>query len=439
MSKCWSCGSNLAGGLQHSFTCPLCTMDNRIAMMESYAVQSLHETVRMREGLSAVASILEWGFEEIGWRLDQISGYLQSIDRTLVTPSQTQANEWRLMAEQLRRRGVLEQAEAFYLKSLETNPLCYRTYIGLGKTYIQMGERDKAKVYLQKSLPHAPRGNIDYQSYSYRLIGRLEFCEDNPAQAAKTLRVAIDLSPNYYLGYYDYAQYCAQIGDREQCLFSLRTAIMNEPLPLEVVERESNFQPVREEVDNLIETIKANDGLIISMKLKLIGDWAIEPWEKAEKDAKEAKQLTDHMLGRAVLKGERNEKVLRARLKRAKMDESVAGRFDQIFRKIFPEDYDKPVPMALTAEYYFDWWKRAFGWRPSLPHYNAQFLVGEIFANRYNSIVTDYSSAKELITHVERKLTRNDEVCSGLRHLLDSVSKNTEALKQDANLLGQYL
>jgi len=226
--KCWTCGTDIARGLAH--TCSELKEQKQILeRLEYSAPKTIYEAVEVLgsdlarisetfEGdlfasLYEIASILEWNFEEIQWKLEHLGGTLRSIDRSLKSPSQTRATEWRQMAEDLRRRGVLDESEKFFLKSLQTNPLDYRTYVGLGKTYCQMQKLDKAKSFWEKSLPHAPKREIDYKSYSYRLIGRVYFCQDNPRRAASILKTAIELSPNFYLGHYDYAQYCALIGD----------------------------------------------------------------------------------------------------------------------------------------------------------------------------------------------------------------------------------
>lgn len=64
------------------------------------------------------------------------------------------------MAEELRSRGVVDRSEEFFFKSLETNPLDYRVYVGLAEVYLQKDAFDEAKAYLEESLPHAPKGRI---------------------------------------------------------------------------------------------------------------------------------------------------------------------------------------------------------------------------------------------------------------------------------------
>jgi len=329
MAKCWTCGTPVSGW---NYTCSSCKGLTELEVLreeiESYQgdiYSRLDHIADVQEsglsalvdacskGLSEIASVIEWSFEEISWQLQQQTDVLRSIDQTLKTPSETQANEWRKMAEELRRRGVLDESEEFYLKALELNRLDYRIYVGLAETYLKINKFDKAKTLLERSLPHAPpkpqidqfyksikiggeehfvhvKGVkraltndifqvleeadekdikwlspeeykalktrlIDYRSYSYRLIGHIYACEEKYDQAAAALYSSIELSPGYALGHYDFAQYCALLAKKEQCTDSLQKAILLKPLYWYLTQKERNFDPVRGKVEELLSNI----------------------------------------------------------------------------------------------------------------------------------------------------------------------------------------
>ena len=291
MARCWSCGAEIPGGLRprYWYTCPNCAQVEELESLRKEASSNLTKLVAVQQHgfetlsdrLSEVATVIEWGFEDVKWELQQQTDVLRSIDHTLKTPSETKANEWREIAEELRNRGVLGQSEQFFLKAVEANPLDYRIYIGLAETYLRMEKFNKAETFLERSLPHAPletKRNLeeptykflsdeegeefvacntyslpfDYKSYSYRLIGRIYFCEENYHQAASVLQKSIELSPSYWEGHYDYAQYCALVTKRENCLTSLHKAISGNPLYFYLAAKEKNFTPLKDEVDNLL-------------------------------------------------------------------------------------------------------------------------------------------------------------------------------------------
>jgi tetratricopeptide (TPR) repeat protein len=294
----------------------------------------------VQQELCNLASVMECGFEEIKWELQQQTRVLKSIDHTLKNPSQTQSHEWRRMAEQLRERGCLDEAAEWFTKALTTNPLDYRTYVGLAMTYLQGRHFDRARELLEKSLPHAPKckraivdGNcefmknffgdgtelqlelapsddvrkfliarvkrcfglsgkrtkdprrmsdeeanfeadggseqlqsheiisaehkFDYRSNSYRLIGRIHACKEEWTNAVSALRSAVDLSPEYAEGNYDYAQYCVQSGDRDEWAVPLRKAILSKPAYWYMAWAERNFAPIRQDLLSLLKAMRS--------------------------------------------------------------------------------------------------------------------------------------------------------------------------------------
>lgn len=264
MAKCWTCGTNMG---EPTFTCPSCNGLKQLKNLNEKAInfsKGLNNLAEIQykgfnelkdvfsDKLSEIASAIEWGFQDLSWHLEQQTEVIRSIDHTLKTPTQTQANEWRLMADELSRRGVLDEAEKHYLKSIESNLLDYRTYLGLGHLYIGISEFKKAKSIFEKSLPHAPKKEIDYKSYSYRLIGHIYECWDDFGTASAILSNAIKLSPNYVDGHYDYSRYCAQVGNVKDCIPSLRQAIHGNPLYWDLAKSERTFMPVMREVGKVL-------------------------------------------------------------------------------------------------------------------------------------------------------------------------------------------
>ncbi|GAK56062.1 Tfp pilus assembly protein PilF [Candidatus Vecturithrix granuli] len=276
MSKrCWTCGTHVENW---SYTCPSCQpvkelQELRKSVQCDVANASPENTTKFycfgfpvlrqiqlkaftlleekcSERFSDIASAVEWGFGEIEWQLVLQTEALHHLDDELNMPGQIQANEWRHIAEKLRVRGVLEESEEFYLKALDLNRLDYRMYAGLAETYLQGNQFDKARNFLEKSLPHAPAiPNFDYKCYSYRLLGHIYACEENYREAFTALRSSIELSPNYTDGCYDYAQYAVFVDQKEESLNSLQKAIVT-PLYFSLAQTEKNFDPMRGDVQS---------------------------------------------------------------------------------------------------------------------------------------------------------------------------------------------
>lgn len=242
------------------FTCPNCAQVEELrelrkqvsSSMENLEEIQLHGFDVLQGRLSEVASVLEWGFEQVGWELEQQTNVLKDIDHTLKTPSETQANEWRQIAEELRNRGDLPKALEFFLKAHDTNPLDYRTYIGATHAYLRMGDPDSAVRMLTSSLLHAPKNY--YRAYSRRLLGHVYACREDYGHARDELALAIRLAPDYVAAHYDHAQYSALIGNQAACLHSLETAVAKGgERYFRLAQSERNFAPFRNQVNDLLQ------------------------------------------------------------------------------------------------------------------------------------------------------------------------------------------
>lgn len=295
MVRCWTCGIKWEQTVGDIYICESCEdISNQICSLHGdvkYASDRVSEKFddliyAQRQGFNAlsngiqdiaggmyeIASVIEWGFGELSWQMQQQTSVLQEIAAILKTPGETQAEEWRLMAEEHRRRGDYDHSLKFFLKSLDANSLDYRTYIGLAELYLHIGRFAYAKTYFERSLPHAPfRGNFNYKSYSLRFIGHIYYCWEDCDKAIESLKRAVELSPNYTKAYYDLAQYYAVNGDVRDAIPALRRVVEADIFFLHLAERERNFNPIKNAVlqlrDNLREeTCRYAQDIILKVK-----------------------------------------------------------------------------------------------------------------------------------------------------------------------------
>lgn len=99
---------------------------------------------------------------------------------------------------------------------------------------------------------------FDHKSYSYRLIGHIYACKEEYPSAVSALRSAVELSPTYCPAIYDFAQYSAQLRDKETCVSMLKEAIDADIFYFYLAEKESNFAPLSREVGNLLDEISTD-------------------------------------------------------------------------------------------------------------------------------------------------------------------------------------
>lgn len=325
MSKCWTCGAATA---ESQFECSQCksnaevkklrdelsknaaAITTRLDSIADVGAEGFREIASvLDEGLAGISTKIEWGFTELQWQLGQQHSILKDIDHTLKTPSETQANEWRLMAEELRARKVLDESEEFFVKALDLNRLDYRIYVGLAQTLLQQNNFRDAQGYLERSLPHAPTKEIDYRSYSLRLIGHIHECSEDYVSAATNLRKATELSPQYAVAHYDFAQYSARLGDSNATEASLRKAIAEDPIYWYLSTKEPNFNPVQAEVRGLLELMQGEARQKASRELTTL----VTGIEKVRAEHGRAQKFID-FLGKAELETAKVKLPLRSSL-----------------------------------------------------------------------------------------------------------------------------
>lgn len=97
-------------------------------------------------------------------------------------------------------------------------------------------------MLLEKSLPHAPKDELDYRSYSYRLIGHIYECKEDYSEARKVLDQSLDLSPRYADGLYDSPQIqrILRVSTRASAE-SLERAIREKPLCWNLAQKDAAF------------------------------------------------------------------------------------------------------------------------------------------------------------------------------------------------------
>lgn len=314
MPKCWTCGGTVS---KYSYNCNSCrsltelislysqvegrgeALEDKIGnLIEAQTVTLDNLAEQISSEIENIACLIQWGFNHISWILEEQTEVLKKIDTALKTPSQTQANEYRIIAGELVNRGVLDESLEFFEKSLGLNPLDFRSYIGNAQCLIKKGEFERAIVILEKSLPHAPRDNIDYQSYSYRLIGHIFDCGENYFDAEIVLRKAVSLSPNYADALYDHAKYSALIYNEDAAIVSLKKAIIDKPLYWDVAKNEKAFSGL-ENLQRMLNSLQANVKDIFNqvrregmMKLDVSSETIRVQLERAEPLIRKAKNST---------------------------------------------------------------------------------------------------------------------------------------------------
>src|SRR5690606_29126267 len=95
---------------------------------------------------------------------------LDSIDQTLKAPNKTEALENYEMGYSLAQKGKFTLAIDFFKKSIQLNPLHYRSYVQLALTYMLLKDYENALIYARESVDFAPEDNNELLAYSHYLV-----------------------------------------------------------------------------------------------------------------------------------------------------------------------------------------------------------------------------------------------------------------------------
>lgn len=247
------------------------------------------------EGRADLMTLLDCRLGEVSWQLQLQSRLLGDILATLRSPAATQAEEWRQMAEQMRARGLLREATELFSRCLEpqNNPLDYRTYVGLARTYELLGNPESALDSYTRSLVHAPRSaHLDMRSYSLRRMALIEAASGKWTNALAHSRAALEHSPQYAAAAYDAARYSAQLSDAATAMQYLRAATVASPRYL-VAAQDTMLAPIRQTVVQSLAAIVL-EGAIPWPRLGLAFGLAVRCHEFGESDC--ACQLIEHLI-----------------------------------------------------------------------------------------------------------------------------------------------
>lgn len=255
-----------------------------------------------------LSSQIEWGVELLHESIVEQTGILLTIAEQQRIPNELKVREYLTgaleMVSQLAssiQSGRLDQnqteqlftaIDSRLLEAMNPKPrasLMYAILLARAELYLLVKKYNEALVFLEEGLIYAPKeGSFDYISYSCRLIGRIVFARGDTFEvvhkAISYLVQAVKHSPDYAIAWYDLAQYSAQLSgdsDTDPALRHLRKAIELGPNFLVLASIEPNFNPIRKEVDELIETI--------------LQEKATELKRRADEEAADLKKRTDEI------------------------------------------------------------------------------------------------------------------------------------------------
>lgn len=125
-------------------------------------------------------------------------GMLDSAEKELVTalqvskkPEEAVYNNYAMLATLL---GDLKLTEELYLEYLKNNEKSHRTLYNLGTFYLERGEKEKAKLYLEKALKYVQKDSYEYADIVNNL-GIIAYLSNDKPLSKRYFKEALKVRP----------------------------------------------------------------------------------------------------------------------------------------------------------------------------------------------------------------------------------------------------
>ncbi len=134
--------------------------------------------------------------------------------------------------------------------------LTYAILFAQAELYLLAQKYDFATEYFEKSISFAPQTpSFHYLSYPTRILGRIAFSHGDVSNAIYYLKRSVDASPNYTIGWYEYAQYLAQNNQVNESISALTHTIQLDNKYWSLMCDEENFAIIKNQVRELYQNI----------------------------------------------------------------------------------------------------------------------------------------------------------------------------------------
>jgi tetratricopeptide (TPR) repeat protein len=230
---------------------------------------------QIRQAIDGLSATFSWNLGMIHDELMEQTKILEEIARVMKQPAETEAKEFLHSGQELAEKwvndtktGILTTKETNVLfKNIEkkyqlamnadpSGPLTYLILIAQAELYLLNQGYAKAAKFFEESISFAPSSpTFHYLSYPTRVLGRIAFISGDTEKAVDYLRRSVTASPNYDIGWYEYAQYQAVKGSKDEAMTALKQALQLDQKYWYLMCDEENFDNIRKEVTKLHQEI----------------------------------------------------------------------------------------------------------------------------------------------------------------------------------------
>jgi tetratricopeptide (TPR) repeat protein len=239
---------------------------NRIISSQDHGADKIETGLaNVTDGIEGIYSILDWGFSELIWQVEQTREVVKEILSVLQAPLGTEAKELKARADEAYRNGLLfdesfiDDAEDDYLESEKKNRYDFSIHISLGFIYYKHKNKPKkALEYFNKAEKYATPKSYSIASYALMHQGKIYYDQKNYQKAYELALKGLELKPDYFELHYRIAQYCACLNRFDEAIDHLKTAINGNRYFCLDADNDENFGKMKKQLNSLFEALKRN-------------------------------------------------------------------------------------------------------------------------------------------------------------------------------------
>lgn len=194
---------------------------------------------------------------DIVWKLEmQHSGLLDVLQEIRLAEFEREARAYRTRAERAYLNGWYEEALRDFLKAEKRNYPDYVVLRSIANLYLYHSiNLPKAFEYFGKAAKYARPSDTQQAAEAHYFASLVCLIEQQPAEARAQLREALQLQPEFSEAHYQCAGVAAMLGEMEEAVASLESAIKGDARYYERVKSDPMFDALRPWVEALLERL----------------------------------------------------------------------------------------------------------------------------------------------------------------------------------------
>ncbi len=223
---------------------------NIVSAVEQSSFEICSEIQQMSDYLGA-------GLSEVRWAVERHTEVSENILRILIESLSNESRQYFEQGVKCYETSEYEFARKTFSKALEANITNHFAYQYLG--FIAVNEDNSDEAIRNFDLARKFAENDYHRALAFSHLARSYQATNELAKAVDLAEKATETYPDLAKFWYEFAGYSARLGNKEQAIVSLEEAIERDWLFFTIVAGDKDFDSVRPQVNNLLDSLRKRE------------------------------------------------------------------------------------------------------------------------------------------------------------------------------------